>query len=211
MLNILDIDCKGIVEQQEKDIVKLKSIIPSIYIIPNTKVSNKLNAILENGEVEIQVNKKGTFTKVSINYNDKNIILPKNFTTYDRTVLNASISLYETGNRELTPGMVYRCMNGLSNNEKVSPQAIETVTRSIDKARRLFCTIDYTEEARNRKKDTDKCTIEGTILNADKIIIQAGRHEVIGYRFNTKPLLYQYAQVSKQIISVPISLLNTTN
>lgn len=212
LLNVYLLSFKDLKEGKKEGLIKLNSIVPSTYIIPNTKLNNYLTQIVDYtglGPVELQVNKKGVLTKVGIDYDDKNINLPKNFTAYDRTVLNASISLYEAGNECFTPDMVYRCMNGLTDKEKPSPQQKGAITKSIDKARRLFCTIDYTEEAKDRNKDVDRCYIEDNILNAKKIVIEAGGNEVDGYKFNTKPVLYQYAQVSGQLISIPVKILNT--
>lgn len=204
-------------EMEIKDVIsilkkknKLNAIIPQNYLIPNTKVSNKLKNIKNDGEFDVLVsNKKEVLTTISINFNNKNLDLPKNITAYDRTVLNATVSLFEAGNKEFTAAMVYRCMNGLTQNEKVSPQCIGAVTKSLDKARQLFCTIDFTNEAKAWKKDVDKFIIEDNILNTEKITISVSGNEVIGYRFNNKPILYRYAQISKQIISIPSKLLNT--
>lgn len=203
-------------DELEIDIEKLNSIVPEKYIIPNNKFINKLsNGVIEEGETDILVidkPKKEVITKISLNYDDNNIeIFDKNkrFTPYDRTVHNAICSIYEAGNINFTPNQVYRCMNGLNDNEKVSPQAIGAVTRSIDKTRRIYAKANYENEAKAWKKDIDKCIIEDNILSAKKITLEAGGNEVVGYKINSKPILYEYAQVSGQVLTVPSSLLNT--
>lgn len=216
--NILDIRTyERFIEEVEnklnvpKDIIKLNSVLPNNHIIPNTKINNFLNKIVGNGNVEVNVggNKKEILTIINIDYENKDITLPKSFTAYDRTVLNACISLFEASNECFTVDMVYRCMNGLTDKEKPTPQQKGAITKSLDKMRKLFCHIDFTAEAKARKNDTTKAELESYILNADKVTLEAGGNEVVGYKFNAKPVLYGYAQYSKQIISIPIGLLNT--
>lgn len=199
------------VQKKDSDIIKLNSILPNKYIMPNTKINNLIDTIIGTGnrEVDISRNKTGIITIINIDYENKNIDLPSNFTAYDRTVLNACVSLFEAGNECYTPDTIYRCMNGLTDSEMPSPQQKGAITKSIDKMRRLYCKLDYTNEAKARKKNTTECYIEDYILSSTKITLKAGGNEVQGYKFNSKPILYQYAQISKQIISVPAKLLNT--
>lgn len=207
------IKAKKRIAKKDSDIIKLNSILPDNHIIPNTKINNFLDKIIGNGNVEVNVggNKKEILTIINIDYESKDITLPKSFTSYDRTVLNACISLFEASNECFTVDMVYRCMNGLTDSEKPTPQQKGAITKSLDKMRFLYCNIDFTAEAKARKGDTTKAMMESYILNSDKVTLEAGGNEVIGYKFNTKPILYQYAQQSKQIISIPIGLLNTKN
>lgn len=199
------------VKKKDSDITKLNSIRPDNHIIPNTKINNYLTKIVGNGNVAVDVggNKREILTMINIDYKDTNIDLPKSFTAYDRTVLNACISLFEAKNDCFTPDTVYRCMNGLMDKEKPTPQQKGAITKSLDKMRYLFCTIDFKDEAIKRKYDVTKFTIEDNILNAQKIDIEAGGNTVTGYQFNSEPILYKYAQQSKQIINVPVKLLNT--
>ena len=98
-----------------------------------------------------------------------------------------------------------------TNKEYVSPQSIGSITKSIDKTRRMYGKINFTDEAKAWKKEIEKCVIEDQILSAKKIRIEAGGKEVTGYKFNSKPILYEYAQVTGQVLTIPASLLNTTS
>ena len=200
-----------------QEIERLDSILPTKYIIPNNRFINKL----AKGEISLEddvalivnsPNKKEIKTNVTLNYDDENIEIydkDKRFTPYDRAVHNAVISIYDAGNINFTPNQVYRCMNGLVEGEYVSPQAIGSVTKSIDKTRRTYTKVNYINEAKAWKKDIDNCIIEDYILSAKKITLQTGGKEVTGYKINTKPILYEYAQVTKQVLTIPNKLLNT--
>lgn len=201
---------------KNQDIITLESIIPSKHIIPNNKLSNEITKeLIGIGEVALTVANKDknneVSTIVSINYNDEGIKLynKANFTPYDRTVHNAVCSLYEAGNKNITPAMVYRAMNGQTGTEKISPQSIGAVTKSLDKSRTMSCKIDYTEEAKARNIPVTKTIIEDMILPAQKVTVKAGGKEISAYKLHSKPIMYEYAQVTKQIITVPIELLQT--
>ena len=207
------IDGKGL----EQEIELLDGIIPQNYIIPNNRLVNKMakNEVPYNETFNLRVNgenKKEILTKVSLNYDDKNIQIydkDKRFTPYDRIVHNAVCSLFEAGNTKFTPDQVYRAMNGLDDQQYVSPQAIGAITRSLNKQRRIYAKVDYTNEAKAYRKDVNNCIVEDYILSAKKIILKAGGQRVTGYKLNSKPILYQYAQVSGQVLTVPSKLLNT--
>lgn len=193
----------------------LDAIFPRKYIMPNNKLANEMPNISKdyNAIYDLEVNKrKKAYTTVSLNYNDENIKIhekDKRFTAYDRSVHNAVCSIYEAGNTTFTADQVYRAMNGYDDSQYVSPQAIGAVTKSLDKSRSILVKIDYTNEAKAYKKDVEQFVMEDYILSAKKITLKAGGKEVIGYKLNSKPILYQYAQLTNQVITVPSKLLNT--
>lgn len=204
--------------QSINTIEKLDSIPPIKYIMANNKFMNKLSSgELVEGLTELLVidkKKKQVVTPISLNYDDENIQIAnkdKRFTPYDRAVHNSVCSIFEAGNSTFTPDQVYRCMNGLNNTEKVSPQAIESVTESIDKIRRMYTKILIDKEA--KEYGLDKIIMEDHILSAKKITLEAGGHEVVGYKFNysnnSKPIIYEYAQITGQVLTIPRELLNT--
>lgn len=207
----------GPLAEDMDEIELLNSIIPEKYIIPNNRLINKMakNEIIYNEEFDLRINpesKNVIITKVSLNYDDENIKIydkDKRFTPYDRTVHNAVCSLLEAGNNNFTPEQVYRCMNGLEDSQYVSPQAVGAITKSIDKSRRIYAWVDYGNEAKAYNKNIGNCIVEDYILSAKKITLEAGGKRVTGYKLNTKPILYQYAQVTGQVLTVPSILLNT--
>lgn len=194
----------------------LKSIIPKNYYISNNKLSNEITKdLLNKGTVPLAVinsNKKGEIlTYNSLTYDNENISITgqHEFTAYDRAIHNAVCSLYAAGNDIVTPAMVYRAVNGMSEQEKVSPQAMEAVRNSLNKSRFMRLKVNYTEEAKARNIDIAKAEIDSNLLEARVITIEAGGHKVDAYRIHEMPVLYEYAQQTKQIISVPLKLLST--
>ena len=133
------------------------------------------------------------------------------FTAYDREVYDGVTTLYEAGNRVITPPMVYRAMNGLTETEYISSIAIDKVKESLDKSSRIRTVIDYTDEAKMYNQKIDKTIYEGYLIACNKITVEAGGIKQEAYKLLDKPILYAYAQISRQIISVPINLLNTKN
>lgn len=194
----------------------LKSVVPRNHVKPNNKLANKITKNLVNeGEIELIVSnkrsKKEVTTKVMLAYDDKNIQLSgrEKYTPYDREVYDGVVTLYEAENSIITAAMVYRAMNGLTENEKVSPQATEAVKKSLDKSRFIRANIDYTEEAKLYNKDIEKTIYEGYLLAAEKITVKISGNEQEAYKLLRKPILYEYAQISGQIITVSAKLLQT--
>ena len=106
---------------------------------------------------------------------------------------------------------IIHIVQSMTETEYVSPQAVEAVTESLDKSRRttLKIKIDYTEEARAYNKDIDKTLKEGYLLACEKITVTTGGQTKEAYKLLGKPILYEYSQISGQIINVPIKLLQT--
>lgn len=200
--------------ETDETTINFNSVLPKINYILNNKAGINLPTIVGKGCYDLNVapsGKKEVLTKINIDYADKSIELPTSFTAYDKAVMNACISWWAAGNTEFTPNQIYRCMNGMTDKETVSPQSVGAVTRSIDKARRLLCTIDYTAEAKMYNKKTDSYTVEDYILSAKKVRLETGGRTISGYQFNDAPILYNYAQISGQIVSIPTNLFNTSS
>jgi len=193
----------------------LKSVIPKNHVKPNNKLANKITKdIVDEGEFNLIVSsgkaKKEVYTKVMLAYDNENIQLSgQKYTPYDREVYDGVVTLYAAGNDIVTPAMVYRAMNGLIESEYVKPETLEAVTKSLDKSMFIKITIDYTEEAKLYNKKFEKTHYMGNLLSADKITVKVSGTEYEGYKLLRKPILYEYAQISGQIISVPIKVLQT--
>jgi len=194
----------------------LKSILPKTFYISNNQLANEIiKDFVDKGNknlVVMKTQKKGEVsTYNSLTYEGKNIIISGSheFTAYDRAIHNAVCSLYVSGNEVVTPSMVYRTMNGMSETEYVSPQSIEAVTNSLDKSRSLKLKVDFTDEARARGLNVDATTIESNLLVADKLRVKSGANILEAYKIFRVPVLYQYAQYTRQILSVPLKLLDT--
>ena len=207
---------KDLAAELENKATTLVSILPKLSIIVNSKISSELTKdFIGKGEIPIKVNKRNAKKEVlvyaSLTYEGENIELSgrQEFTPYDRVVHNSVVTLHAAGNEIFTPEMVYRAMNGLTESEKVSPQAIGAVTRSIEKSRVTKLTIDYTQEAKARNLDVKEAKYDGMLLNADKVTGSVSGVKKEAYRLLRTPILYEYSQQIKQIISVPIQLLQT--
>ena len=194
----------------------LKSIIPEKHIKPNNKLANKITKdIVDKGKFDLVVSgkkaKKEVLTKVMLYYDENKIKLSgrEKFMPYDREVHDGVVSLYEVGNDLITPVMVYRAMNGLTDSEYVKPQALEAVEKSLDKSMSIKITIDYTDEAKLYNKAIEETTFTGHLLTATKARIKINGELKEAYRIYRKPILYEYAQISGQIITVPSKLLQT--
>jgi hypothetical protein len=199
-----------------KDVELLKSVLPKIHVKPNNKLANKITKDFgDTKEIELIVSnkkaKKEVTTKVMLNYENKNVQLISRvkFTAYDREVYDGVTTLYEAGNNIVTPIMVYRAMNGLTETEYVKPEALTKIKESIDKSRFIKTVIDYSDEAKLYNQEIDKTAYEGYLLACNKIMVEAGGTKQEAYKLLDKPILYEYSQISGQIISVPINLLST--
>jgi|HigsolmetaGSP11D_1036233.scaffolds.fasta_scaffold00512_7 hypothetical protein len=193
----------------------LKSTRPKNAVINNSNLVIKLTEGSTGHEIIVDdgSRRKPLSVFATLNYDDESLTFSgrQPFTAYDRAVHNAVCTLYEAGNTAFTPEMVYRAMNGLTNTERVSPQSVGAVTRSIEKSRSTKLTIEYTEEARRRNPDIIKTTIDDMLLSVQKITvtIPGCKEPKDAYQFNSKPILYQYSQSIGKVITIPIKLLKT--
>lgn len=202
--------------EESKELEALKSVIPDNYYITNNKLANEMVKDFTNqGTISLAVikpKKKGEIrTYNSLTYEGKNIEISgrREFNAYDRAVHNAVCSLYVAGNITFTPQMVYRTMTGMTETEKVNQQSIDEIMESIDKSRFTRLKVDFASEARARNLDVEKAEIDSNLLNAKVVTMTSGGREVSAFKILATPALYEYAQLTKQIISVPLELLDT--
>lgn len=216
------IDPQSIAQLEAKDkrpetsLEILKTIIPKKHIKSNNKLANRITKdLLNQGETALVVSskksKREVTTKVMLAFDSRHIQLSghEKYTPYDREVYDGVVTLYEAGNEFVTLSMIYRAMNGLTDREYVSIQSLESVTKSLDKSRYIQATIDYTEEAKLYNRDIEKAIYQGYLLAAEKVTVKINGTEQEGYKLLRKPILYEYAQISGQIITVPTKLLQT--
>lgn len=197
---------------------------PKNLVMPKTKAMNTLiNPALTpvDGEssVEFTVQNGSATLKMALDF-DNNIEIQSRdhmrFTPYDREVFNGICSRYENDNDTFTAEQIYRTINGLSNRETVSEASIKRINDSINKMIRMRVKIDYTEEMKKYKKSDDfqeddfqKYIQEDYMIPAKKASLTVNNKTIEGYKLHAKPLMYHYSQVSNQIITVPLEILNT--
>lgn len=193
---------------QKLKIEKIYSIIPDKGILPISKVA-KNSCELINGVIGgVYVDNEKT-VGVSVTPLNDNLQLPDNYNKFDECVQNAVSTLIEAGNRLITADTVYRVMNGLTNGEKVTPQAIKSVTKSIYKQRSLSVTIDYSEQAKLYHKEAESFKITRYIIPCD--IIEAETRNGTkkeAFRITGLPPIYEYSKTFNHARTLPIELYN---
>lgn len=205
------------------DIIEMNLVNkPGQYFMPNNKMTNELSkdSMIYGEQFDLIVsNRREVTNRVMITIDD-NVTLNdrnKNFTPYDRTVLDAICSVYEANKNmgdyvSFTIDQVYRCMNGMTGNEKVRDTAREAITESIEKMRSIKADIDITNELKAHGNKVHRSyKLNDYLLSLRGVTIRTGGHEVSGYILNTIPILYDYSKRFRQVVSVPINLLNTSD
>lgn len=205
-----------------QEAVALQAKKPIRHTMPNNALANELqhglvnageqNLIVSNGDRRRHLQTLTAYTMVE--YVDGNgVMIAGNFTEYDRQVSDAILSLYLHGHKShfMTADMIYRAMTTQDVNP--SPQSIGAVTKSIEKMRRIRVTVDATEELRARGiTDVNGNPItyqrDNYLLVATGHTFKAGGKIVKGYSIDSEPILYNYAKLTGQVLTVNANLLN---
>jgi hypothetical protein len=195
--------------------------LPSLLSIPNTKVSNILDTILDKGTKLVDVG-EGTFTSVKVYYMpltedagaNARLRSPEGksptYTEFDRAVQGAVASLYNAGNQLILPSTIARLITGCPDMSNVSNEFLQQICDSMDKQMYLHIDLDYTEELRRKHPDAD---LESAIVSGWAIphkvykAVYAGGHIKQGYMIQDVPILYQYADAVDQVLPIPLSYL----
>ena len=209
-------------EAYKKEVVTLATP-PEKHIIPNNKLANTITTakgfnLFDINGADLIVSGRGKSeitTRCMLTYEGDNITLSgrQPFTEYDRNVADAVTSLYEYGGSNIvTAATVYRAMVNMTDTETPSPQQIGAVTRSLDKMRFTRVRIDCTEELKQRKvslngQQSTGGLVDTYLLAMESIEIEAGGQRVKAYKIIKTPILYEYAQITKQVITAPSKLL----
>lgn len=203
---------------------QLSSIIPQKHVMPNNKLANSLTKdIIDAGAIDLVVSGRGKTeitTRCILSYEGDNVKLSgrQPCTEYDRNVADAVTSLFLYGDPShiITPATVYRAMIHSTGTETPSPQTLGAVTRSLDKGRFVRVQIDCTQELLRRKASLNGEQITGGkvdtyLLPLEKIEVMAGGKKVTAYKIIKTPVLYDYARLTKQVLTVPAKLLDVPN
>ena len=98
--------------------------------------------------------------------------------------------------------------------EKPSEKAKAEIKKSLDVLRNLKIEVDATEEMQKRGKikPGDKFTIEENYFNLRKATLKVknGGKEVEAYQILSTPLIWRYAEMTKQILTIPRKYLTIT-
>lgn len=202
----------------DKEHTPHSSVIPKSHVIPNNKMMNKMQEIVAAArQVGLYVDSHRSLkTRCMATFEGKGLELfgRQEFTEYDRSVYNSVISLYVYGspNHVVTPAEVYRAMVNGTNTETPSSSQLKAVAESLDKMQRLFVKIDCTEEIRSRgvkldENEVDSCKMTSYALSMTRLSIRAGGRKVTAYKILSEPILYHYAQMTGQVVTIPANLL----
>lgn len=206
---------QAIKEGTAGELDSLRSMIPKVAVINNSKLAQNITKdFVGAGEIELDVGtaKKPLTIVASLAYDDPALSITgrQPFTAYDRTVYNGICSLFQAGNKHFTPVMVYRAMNGVTENRYISPQAVGAVTRSIEKLRVTKLTIDCTDQLKAYPK-LRQATVDDMLLTVKKVRVLNQNGEIQdAYAFNSIPILYDYSRSIGQVLSIPPRLLNSS-
>lgn len=215
-------------EEVRQALPQLTSILPQKHVMPNNKLANKLTSfenshLIDAAAIDLVVSGRGkaeVTTRCILSYEGDSVTLSSRqpFTEYDRNVADAVTSLYEYGDPShiITPATVYRAMVHQTNRETPSAQTLGAVTRSLDKMRFVRVQIDCTDELTRRKANLDGAQITGGkidtyLLALDKIEVMASGKKVTAYKIIKAPVLYDYARLTNQVLTVPAKLLDVPN
>ena len=215
-------------EEVRQALPQLTSILPQKHVMPNNKLANKLTSfenshLIDAKKIDLVVSGRGKTevkTRCILSYEGDSVTLSSRqpFTEYDRNVADAVTSLYEYGDPShiITPATVYRAMVHQTNRETPSAQTLGAVTRSLDKMRFVRVLIDCTKELKSRKANLDGAQITGGkidtyLLALEKIEVMASGKKVTAYKIIKAPVLYDYARLTNQVLTVPAKLLDVPN
>lgn len=175
---------------------------------------------LKQRAIEITPRKGGLITyAVYVDLSAPELKGTENITEFDKSVHNMAVSIGRTNShgfftaRELATALIH---GDNPNNNRVSPQQIGAVTKSIEKQRHIDITIDWTDHIKlnnkgNLPEDAGQYIVKDYMLPVREFTATIGGKTLHGYQFlDTKKLtpLYQYAQSVGQLGQHPAKMLN---
>lgn len=188
----------------------METIRPEVFYFGNTKVHNHLtDKYMAIGGLDLNVSgnkKKEILTSAQLFFSE-NVTLSKEFTNFDVLIHDAICSLYVSGNKDISVGMVYKAIKG--GDGRPTEAQYKAIEDSLDKCLFTCIEIDYTAEAQARGYDVEKTTIRDSLIHGSKCTVVSKGRKMEAYELYTTPVLYKYAQLSKQIVAVPINALDT--
>lgn len=201
----------------EEDAAKLPVLNFDRQYMNNTKISRILSTKpipIEEVVAELKIPINDKIINLVDLWRDENITLStNNITQFDMAVMDAAYTIMCSGYMVITAEWIARVLSG-NPEQKITPQKIGAIRKSIDKLRSVHIKIDCKDEI-NARRDTkgkvDKFVYESYMLPLDKIEAryEANGKEIVAYPVLTKPALYRYAEIVHQIVDVPAELLDT--
>lgn len=190
---------------------------PNEFLKTGDRISNDIVKGFQEGEAVYRASKKTPHglepivTRVSFAYKNVDIFSPKDgddkgFTSLDKEVHDAVVSLYAAGNKVLSPAMVYRTMAGKNDSAFVPQEKLKEVTASIYKCMSSIISIDASEEASIYGLDA---MYSQNLIYAKAVTLKTKGWEVNAFMLIDEPVLYKYAKMKRQVFAVPLRVLDT--
>lgn len=217
VLNRYDINELLTAETVRATLPRLIGTTAKNYYMPNNKLAKSMTKdVIDNGTLTLVVSgkkaKKEIVTRCLLSYEGDKVKLQgqRPFTEFKRTLYNGIVSLFVDGDEShiMTPAMIYRAANGITDGTDPSAGMKAAITRAVNEMRYIAAEIDFTDEAKMYRSDVDNCYVRDTILDVRELSVSISGKPYTAFYVKQPPLLYEYAQVSKQIASLPPHLLD---
>lgn len=217
ILNRYDINELLTAETVRATLPRLIGTTAKNYYMPNNKLAKSMTKdVIDNGTLTLVVSgkkaKKEIVTRCLLSYEGDKVKLQgqRPFTEFKRTLYNGIVSLFVDGDEShiMTPAMIYRAANGITDGTDPSAGMKAAITRAVNEMRYIAAEIDFTDEAKMYRSDVDNCYVRDTILDVRELSVSISGKPYTAFYVKQTPLLYEYAQVSKQIASLPPHLLD---
>ena len=216
ILDILRKAKENFAAASNKDLLpQISPILPHSHLMPNNTLMNYLTQFetVNAGKAVIPVlrGKRDTTDYVLVEYTDDPNLSAFSLSEYERQVSDSIITIWVEAMSQgiqplFTTDMVFKNMPG--GGGKPSPQQKGAITKAIEKFRHLHVYVNATEEMRARGliDNTEEFVYDDMYLSATrgvKCVVKNGGQTVEGYRINVEPIIYQYCQMTNQILTVP--------
>lgn len=208
---------------------------PETYSILNNKVSNqyasiqdKLLATEPNGQLTFmtdlipvmqspRASKKKSVevnTLVGLSYSGELTRKLARVNGYDKAILNTICSIFQAGNQTMTLADIFRVMNG-NTTKQPSQKQRDKILASIKKLGATRIYLDISEEIERKyltinDSRVTKGVIDEPLLHYTGGLFQTENgQEVYAVSILKEPILMTYSKSKSQLVSFPISLLDT--
>lgn len=195
----------------------LENLTPTAYKIPNTALMNALQdkGYINTGEHDLKVfgedNPTTAYVLATYDENNNGIkLINNNLTQYQTDVSNAVITLWKQAQDDGKPpvfniDMIYKNMPG--GGERPSDKVKKDIAQIMDFFGNFDIELDATDEMlkRNKIKAGDSFTISEKYFNLREatLKIKNGGQTVKAYELLSTPLMWNYAGMTDQILTIP--------
>lgn len=189
------------------------------YKMNTGKFHNKLGEedisnFLDTVRIDVGGKKGTTYVAARLDYDDE-ILQGRNLTPYDLIVHAGLYSLLFEGNNSITPAMLYRAINGITDDKIKVPASIEKeMEDSIRKMESITITMDVTDHVKQYAKGrgvdpnhVESYFYEERMLNIRRHYAKINGMRAFAYELLAEPILYKYAGKVNNIRSIPPELL----